>query len=360
MRWKIGTYEVKYNPKSNSKSWGAEQDIITNVNGNSSNPNLVFNGTQNFTIDIYEKATYLSRTPILTGSYVSITEERITERIFMLKNNGTFDVKGKDGANYGNFTITKGTITALPSTFPISMIHIDTEIAFLYQESGQTSIVITDKNGVGNRKYIYTSASSGDMSTLVSLSWAYNSIIYAVNPYGRVYTLNTASGIYSFACEFEDFSTNKSGAIKKYKSSIVIEKQGNLYLGIMTNNKNILFLDGNFNIICQCETNMNNIIDISYSNYSEQYYVLIGTSIIEMFPNTCRIDVEIIKSIVSNGRVTITDENGVTSVLAIKGLNIARNKNMQEAKYEISFNADIMYTNQMFDSKWKTLSRIPF
>jgi hypothetical protein len=56
MRWKLGNYTVKINPKSNTKTWDAQQNETINMNGEVSNPNLVWNGSQDFTIDVYEKS----------------------------------------------------------------------------------------------------------------------------------------------------------------------------------------------------------------------------------------------------------------------------------------------------------------
>jgi predicted urease superfamily metal-dependent hydrolase len=85
---------------------------------------------------------------------------------------------------------------------------------------------------------------------------------------------------------------------------------------------------------------------------SGEILMITKKGILKLYPNMCRIDVETIKEIVSNGQVVAYDELGIQHVLIVNNLRIARNRNMNEAKFEITFNADIAHSSSSFGSNW--------
>jgi hypothetical protein len=354
MKWNLGGYDVKYNPKENGKSWNAQNQITINMNGEVSNPNLNYNGTQKFTIDIYDKPTYANNTANINGAYIAISEKRTTERMFLLKSTNAFDVKSKDGVTtYGTYTITGTASVVLPPTNPTSMIHIDTEVAFIYKESTKSTIVITDENGVANRKYIY---STDDIASAEHISWDNGSSLYMLNPYGKIYTVDKTTGTYTFLYQFDDYSYNSSLTKKKYTGIIHIKKAGKYYIGVLQDKSDIVFLDKiTLEIVCKTETRKSNIVNLCYSDYSDNFFMLLGQKVLQFYPNTARIDVEYLKSIIANGQITIYDEMNIPSVLSVKDMSVLRKRNTNEAMYEVSINADIAYTNIGFSDTWGNL-----
>jgi hypothetical protein len=83
--------------------------------------------------------------------------------------------------------------------------------------------------------------------------------------------------------------------------------------------------------------------------------MLLGQKVLQFYPNTARIDVEYLKSIIANGQITIYDEMNIPSVLSVKDMSVLRKRNTNEAMYEVSINADIAYTNIGFSDTWGNL-----
>lgn len=354
MRWTLGNYTLKYNPSTVSKTWNPLTDVNINANGQISNPNLTFNGTQSFTIDIYDEPTNQTSSPI-SGSYIGVSEKRINERMYLLKSGGIFDVKGKDGTLYETHTVATGNGITLPTTKPTSIIHFDTGLAFMYKEATQSSLLITDENGVSNRKYIY---SSDDLKYAEDVAWDYNSSFIALNPYGKIYTINTSTGTETFLYQFDDYSTNFSNSFKRYTDIIMYQKNNNLYIGVLRDSKDVIFIDYvSLNIVCKSETGLGNILSISYSNYSGDSFCVFSSKVMQTSLNTCRIDIEILKSIVANVQVQISDEQGFPYVLAIKTMSANRIYNKNEARYQVTIEGDIVYTNIGFGNTWTTNTR---
>jgi hypothetical protein len=354
MKWKLGSYIVKYNPKSNIKSWQSQQDIKINMNGEVSNPNLAYNGTHQFSIDIYEKPTYSDIT-VISGTYIGATEKRINERMYLLKSDGTFDIKDKNNILYGSYTIVSGNGVSLPSVKPSSLIHYDSGLAFIYKEASQATLVKTDENGVANRKYIY---SSDDLKYGEDICWDYGNYFLALNPYGNIYRIDINTGVSSLLYSFDDYQSNLASSFKRYTSIFMFQKNSSFYIGILQDGKDLLFIDyQSLDIVCKAETGMGNILAISYSNYSGDCFSVFSSKIYQTYPNTSRIDVEYLKNIISNGQITIYDEMNVPLILSVKDMSITRNSNTNEARYEITINANISYSNVGFGNKWTNGSR---
>jgi hypothetical protein len=353
MRWTLGNYTLKYNPKSLSKTWSPQNPVGIGVNGLISNSNLLFNGTQSFSIDIYDKPTKAISSSI-TGSYIGVSEKRVNGNMYLLKTGGAFDVKGKDNTLIGTKTIVSGNGVTLPTGNPISINDWDTGLAFIYPNSSGNQLLITDENGIANRKYIYN---SDDSKYIEDIAWDYNANFITLNPYGQIYTINTSTGAKSLIFQFDDYSSNLSGLKKRYTSIFMYQKNSNYYMGVLTDTKDILFIDYvNLNLICKAKTGLNNILSISYSNYSNNSFLLLSNSIRQITFNTCRLDVEQIKSAVSNGQVMVSDEQGFQYMLMIKSLNITRNPSNEEW-YGIDIQADIAYDNIGFGNIWIKNSR---
>jgi hypothetical protein len=354
MRWKLGNYTVKINPKSNSKTWDAQQNETINMNGEVSNPNLVWNGSQDFTIDVYEKPTY-SQTTTLTGSYIGATEKRLDEKLYLLTSGGTFDVKGKTNTSFGSHTIVTGNGVTLPPVKPSSINHWDSGLAFIYHEATQATLLVTDENGVANRKYIY---STDDSKYVEDVCWDYSSYWLTLNPYGQIYKVDTTTGVSSFLFQFDDYDANKSASKKRYTSIFAIEKNAKICIGILQDGRDLVFIDYlALEIICKSELKLGNVLAVSYSNYSEDYFAVFSSKILQVFPNTARIDIEYLKFIIANGQVTIYDENNMPSILVIKNMSIDRDSNTNEARYEVQFSATIAYSNIGFNNTWITNHR---
>lgn len=355
MRWSLNGYTLKYNPKSNSKNWSADEDIITNMNGNTSNPNLSYTGSQSFSIDIYDKPTYLSKTPIFYGSYISLSEQLSTGRLFLLRNNNSFTKITTGGVNEGTVSLTNGS-TVLPSGNAIDMTYTSSGLAFLFKNSTQSIVVISDNSGVVNRKYMYDNQTEGS-NNIISICWDTSQNIYMLNPYGKIFTLNIQTGELKFFHELDDFSSNSQSKNNRYSAIVVTEKNGFDFLGIVRDKNEMILIDETLNIVCKVEPRVNNVEDISFGMNSKKYHLIMGGNVYQMIPNTSRLDVEILKKSLSSGSVTIYDELGFPSVLVLESFNITRKRGLQEANYEMSITGDIAYSNQTFDSKWMKKTR---
>jgi hypothetical protein len=349
MRWTLGDYIVKYNPKTNSKSWTAQQDVTMNVNGEISNPNLVFTGEQEFSIDVFEKPTY-AETSKITGSYIGATEKRLNERMFLLKSNGTFDMKGKDNTSFGTKTIVSGNGVALPSTFPNSISHWDSGLAFVYTQSTGIQLLVTDENGVANRKYTY---STDDLKYGEDICWDYNKNWVILNPYGKIYLVDTISGASTFLYQFDDYSVNQLSVTKRYTSIMMTVKNNKYFIAVLVDQKEIIYIDySTLEIKCKAETGLSNILDICSSNYSGDYFAVMSNKMNKIYPNTSRLDIEYLKDVMATGQVTVYDEYNVATVLVIKDVQVTRQENKNEARYEVQISADIGYTNRGFSGTW--------
>lgn len=345
MRWTLGNYTLKYNPKTLSKSWSPQAQVNIGANGLISNPNYLYQGTQTFAIEVYDKPTKAVASS-LTGSYIGVSEKRVNEQMYLLKNNGTFDVKNKDNSLVGTHTIISGNGVALPSGSPIAINDWDSGLSFIYPNTSGNQLLITDENGVANRKYIYN---SDDCKYIEDIAWDYNSQFIALNPYGQIYQINTTNGTETMLYQFSDYIANKVSSIKKYTSIFMYIKNGDSYIGVLTDTKDVLFIDYISNkIVCKAETGMSNLLAMSYSSYSGDSFALLSNKVVKVTYNTCRIDIEQIKSIVDNGQVTINDENGFPYMLGIKTVSITRDPNGNEARYEVTIDGDIVYVGRGF------------
>lgn len=354
MRWILGNYTLKYNPKTLSKTWSPQTPVNVGANGLITNPNLLFNGQQSFSIEIYDKPTKATVSTV-TGSYIGITEKRVNEHLFLLKSGGAFDEKDKSNVIYGSHTITSGNGVSLPSGSPSSINHWDTGLAFIYPSSNQASLLITDENGVANRKYIY---SSDDSKYITDIAWDYNSKFIALNPYGQIYTIDTSTGAEALLFQFDDYSTNKSISKNRYSSIIMYDKNGKYYMGVLTDSQDILFIDYvNLIIVSKSETGLNNQLAISYSNYSNATFSLLSSKVMSVALNTCRLEIEQLKTTLNAGQVTVTDEQGFQYVLVIATMGVTREPNSNEARYEVSIDGNIAYTGMGFGNAWTKNSR---
>lgn len=354
MRWTLGSYTLKYNPKTLSKSWTPQNQPNVGANGLMTNPNLLFNGTQSFSIEVYDKPTK-STVSSITGSYIGISEKRVNEQMYLLKNNSTFDVKKKDNTLIGTHTIVTGNGVVLPTGNPISINDWDSGLAFIYSNSSGNQLLITDENGVANRKYIY---SSDDSKYIEDIAWDYNSNFVALNPYGGIYTINTSTGAETLLYQFDDYNSNKSSSKKRYTSIIVYDKNGEYYLGVLRDSTDIIFVDYNsLDIVSKSETGMGNLLAISYSNYSDNTFALLSSKTLQITLNTCRLDILQIKNAISGGLVTVSDENGVNYRLSITQSSVTRDPNGNEARYEVSIDGNIAYAGIGFGNAWIKNSR---
>jgi hypothetical protein len=133
----------------------------------------------------------------------------------------------------------------------------------------------------------------------------------------------------------------------------MIEKNAKQYIGVLQDGKDLVFIDYlTLEIVCKSELKLGNVLAISYSNYSGDYFAVFSSKILQVFPNTARIDVEYLKFIIANGQVTVYDENNLPAVLVIKDMTIDRDSNTNEARYEVQFSATIAYSNIGFNGVW--------
>lgn len=356
MRWRLDTYELKYNPSQLSKQYRAKTGANLNIDGTMSNTNIDYDGSQDFTIDLYEKPTKTTSLPVTftNNLYIAVSEDRVFEDVYLLRTNSIVDIKKKTGVAVRSFTITATTVT-LPTGNPISMAHMDSEVAFLYRDATSSTVLITDENGSALRKYIYNNT-LGDISYLDSIGFDYNKTLYATNPYGKIYSIDKTNGDQAFLVQFGDFSTNQSGGVKKYKSIHVLEKQGRQFIGLVTNG-DIIYLNSEYEVSCKAQTGLTNVAHVSFSNYVDKYLVLMSNGLREMTTNTCRLDIDIIKKIISSGMVTVYNELNLAHIMTITGMRVSRKKNMSEARYEISLEGTIAYSNQTYGGQWFNISK---
>jgi hypothetical protein len=87
---------------------------------------------------------------------------------------GTFDIKGKTNTSFGSHTIVTGNGVTLPPVKPSAINHWDSGLAFIYHEATQATLLVTDENGVANRKYIY---SIDDSKYVEDICWDYSSYL---------------------------------------------------------------------------------------------------------------------------------------------------------------------------------------
>lgn len=352
-RWTLGGYELKYNPSSNEKEWSSDDSIITNINGNTSNPNLAYSGSQRFSIDIYDEPTRISKNNYVGWGFVSISEKKINERLYLLGIDGNIYVHDKSGGIHGSFEVTSGTTVTKPTGEPKSIAHLSSnEIAVLYKnDSTQSTVAICDENGVVNRKYVYSNA-SGDISSIGSIVELNDSLLYGLSPRGMIFSIDINNGNDSFVYKFE--SDSDSEVDNSYKSIIKNKKNNKVFIGVLRDNGDLVFINEKFEVSCISEFKNSGISDISMSDYSGDYFSIVRGNVFQAHPNTCRLDIDIIKNIISSGNIEVYDELGFPSIIVVSDLNISRKRNMYESRYEVSFNSKIAYNNKTFDNIWQS------
>jgi hypothetical protein len=208
---------------------------------------------------------------------------------------------------------------------------------------------MTDENGVINRKYTY---STDDLKYGEEIIWDYGTNFLALNPYGKIYKV-TMTGTSSFLYQFDDYDSNFSSSYKKYTSIMMTTKNNKPYIGVLQDKKDIVYIDySTLEISCKAETGLFNVIDICNSNYSGDSFAVMSNKINKLYPNTSRLDIEYLKTVVCSGEITVYDEYSVPTVLVIKDMSVSRQENKNESRYEVEFSADIGYTNMGFSGTW--------
>lgn len=355
MRWKLGNYELKMNPKELGKSYSGKNQVNTNVNGQVSNANTIYEGSIDFQIDVFEPPSKVSRTPLYTvyNSVVDMSERRTTEQLYTLRYNlGDVYVYNKDGYLAKQIVPKTTTGITLPAVKPTSIAHCDSEIALLYAESTQATVIYFDENGNPIRKYIYSSTSFGDLAFTSSIAWDYGSNLYMMNKYGKIYVAGRTTGTSLFLMETEDFSTNKANTKVVYRSLHCINKQGYTYLGFLKDGDKVYYVDVAMNFVAMA--NLDAVVSVlSYGGYSDEYLVVKNSNIVHHANvNRCRIDIDIIKKILSVGQVTMYNELNLPTVVAVKSIGVERVAHKEEARYEVSIEGSIVSSGLGFNNKW--------
>jgi hypothetical protein len=176
--------------------------------------------------------------------------------------------------------------------------------------------------------------------------------MYGLSPRGMIFSIDINDGSTSFVYKFD--SDNDSEISNQYRSIIKNNKNGKTFIGVLRENGDLIFVNNNFEISCVSEFKNNYISDISMSDYSGDYFSIVRGNVFQVYPNTCRLDIDIITEIVSKGNVEVYDELGFPSVILVSDLNILRKRNMYESRYELSFNSKIAYNNKTFDNVWQS------
>jgi hypothetical protein len=222
-------------------------------------------------------------------------------------------------------------VGGLASGNATAITHMDDRIATLFNNGSTGNLVISDESCVQISKYTITDT---DYINALSIAYDYVSKIYVLNKYGKVFTTDPTNGTTTLIYQFSDYATNQSSGLAKYKGLHSL----NNFMG-MTINNTIAYFDSNFNLVFATDIQPNAIIDgivaISHGYASGDFYMLTGTKIIKMFPNTCGVDIATIKNIIKNGFVQITNENNYALNVNIKSMDITRKRNKQDARYEI-------------------------
>lgn len=359
-RWKLGNYEMTINPSQNTFTANAQNQSVGTVNGTVSNPNLFYTKQIQFQIDIYEDRTSVDSVPTLSfasGTYLSVAEDRLLEQLFMLNKSGKIDVYRKDATIVSNITISGTSSITLPSTNPNYICKTDSGIALLYIQSTGSQLLVTDENGVAKSKYIYSNIFSGLAWNFGDTpTWNFGNTLYTLDSFGRIYSLDMSSGASALFTQMDDFISNSSVGIKPYSSLMMCEKQGNIYLVMLKNKNTLIYIrltDGK--IINNISTIKNNVVDLSYSDYSGDSFILMSSGLYKITTNTARLDIDIIKNQISNGQVTVLNEHSIPTVIYCDTAQVNRLRNMNESRYEVQFNAYVAYDKKGYGGAWYNL-----
>lgn len=334
-RWKLGTYTVAYNPKEDSRNLRSTAQTEMMVNGQITNQNRFYDNNIDFTLDIYDKPTYFNSSSLTSSNqYISVTENNSTGDLFVLLSGGNSIEKISKSNGSVLSTITP---SGSASGSAICLSYLNAQISVFYSnlQSGCT-LSVYGESGNQISKYTYTDV---DMAGSVSTAWDGNNTVYLLCKYGKVFSINLSGGASTLVSQFSDYDSTHSS--NSYKAIYYY----NGYFGILVNST-LAFYDSSFNRIfatdIQYNSQINAISSISYGSNSGDSYMLSNHEIVKMFPNTCGVDIQKIKSIVANGATTLVDEKGTNMNVIIKSMPIKRLRNRQDTRYEINFSGVIM------------------
>jgi hypothetical protein len=332
-RWKLGSYQLKYNPKADSRSKRATEGEQVSVTGLVSNPNLYYDNNINFAIDLYDKPTYYEASYLSTftaNKYAAMTEKKVSGSLYCLRL-GAVDIIYKDGTP--NVVLTHSYIGA-----PIAIAHLDDKIALLLGSGSNGSLYITDENLNQISKYTITDP---DYLSSSSMAWDGGSYLYILNKYGRIYRTDISNGDTVLVSQFDDFTNNKTNLLSVYKGMHIV----NGFIGFIKN-ITLTYLDSGMNAIYGNDIpnnpSLSNLVNLSYGTFTKDFCVLGSTNIIKLHPNICGIDIESIKNELKNGVVVVTDDKGAKINVIISSVDITRKRNKQDARFEVTFSGRII------------------
>lgn len=331
-RWKFGGYDLKINPKSYEKSKSASTGVTMVASGVVTNPNLFYDNKIKFSFDIYDHPTSYTGNIVKTFSanaYTSVTEERITDYLYVLKPSNTFDIINKNGTTISSnigINLSSGSVCA-------AIHHIDNnQLAGVYPNG---ALAIFGETGAQVSKYTYSDL---DIRDGTSIATDYQNNIYVLNKFGKLALIDKSTGQLTWIYQAPDFANNKILNQARYGGLHI--KDG--YFGFIKD-KILTYLDADYSVSYAVDLNTGKTYaGLSYSNLSGDFYYLSSTFLQSFQPNVCGLDILKVKNELANGIVQITDEMKSVKSVIVKGVGIARLRNKQESRYEISIDGILM------------------
>lgn len=330
-RWKLGSYELAYNPKSYGGEKSSTGEINITANGIVSSNNLYYQDDLQFVFDIYEKPTKIlpSIKTYASNFYSSISEDENTANLTILRS-GTnlYDVINKSGTTL--FSAKSVNLDAGAIVSCIVRIN-SSNVACMFPTG---SLIICGDNGIQISKYTY---SDQEIKDTVSITWDNGNFLYLLNKFGKIFKVNRNDGVVTPLFAFGDFTDNKLGNIPTYKG---IHFTSSGHIGVVKGNR-VIYLDSAFEVAHSIEFSDSTINSISFGFFSGHYFMTTQTRICGMTPNMSTIEVEKVKAQLSNGAVALTDENNISKVLFITQMSVKRIRSLQESRYEIAISGQL-------------------
>ncbi|MNS72524.1 hypothetical protein D3C72_1059390 [compost metagenome] len=327
-RWKLGNYELTYNPKSVSESWDTTGEIKTTANGRITSENRYFEEKTSFSFDVYNAPTKTEKKPRFTfplGTYRSISFDDIKNRTYLLRSGAgnIVDVFDEGGNQIKVLNLAGvGEIVAFCFGYPYLICFWSTKEMSFY-----------DENGSYIRKYIYT---DNELLDLCDLSQDYiTSQIYGVSKFGKVFRLNEGDSVY--VLQFSDYSANKTNNYTPYRS---INTRSDGYMSILKN-RTLIFLNPSFEITYALELDRDSL-DVFSNTSGPDAWALVSGEVRKIKLNISGLEVDKLKNSLTSGIISLSDENNITRYFAVESTDIQRVRNLQDSRYTFTINGTLL------------------
>lgn len=326
-RWKLGNYELTYNPKSTSITCSTSGEVATTANGRLTFESDYYDEKLSFSFDIYNKPTQIFKElwiSFASGAYRAMGIDDIRSETYLLDAAGnTVRVFNAAGQLVRSFTPTGAAGTIL------AFCYGDSELAYLWSSN---ELTFSDENGAFIRKYSY---SDSDLLDICDLSQNYlTGKVYGINTYGKIFLLDSSS---SLVLQFSDFASNQTKGLKSYHS---ICSRSDGFLSIFKN-RTMMFLNSNLEVCYGLEIDRLPLHVTSLSSGPDAWLMFPG-EIRKARLNLAGLEVEKLRSNFANGIVLLTDENSVSRFFSIQSADIQRIRNKQDARYTLTINGTLL------------------